>query len=79
MTKCIIEKIIKNQLNKILKSNSSYIDDKLPKMTALISTIRGCLDLLENINTRLLDKKLTDEEIDETISEITDLVKKFRS
>lgn len=77
MKKCIVQKIIKNLLNKLLKEKN--VIEKLDKLDYYIYLTKKIVEVLEKISKRISDNEVTDEEIETTIKDVEKLIKDFNT
>ena len=73
----LAKKYIISAINDLLeknKENVGYICGKINYWTTKLTVI---IELLKKINARCYDRKLDDTEVDQTVEEIEQIVKKF--
>lgn len=73
----LAKKYIISAINDLLeknKSNVGYICEKINYWTTKLSII---IELLKRISSRCSDGKLDDTEVDKTVNEIEQIIKKF--
>ena len=73
----LAKKYVISTINELLeknKSNVGYICEKINYWTTKLTII---IELLKRISSRCSDGKLEDEEVDQTVDEIEQIIKKF--
>lgn len=77
MIKYIIRKWILNQINNILSKYETNILTVRNTLTSWITKLELIITIFKRTLTRIEDNKLTDEEIDDTISDIEKTIKEW--
>lgn len=77
MIKYIIRKWILNQINNLLSKYETNILTVRNTLTSWITKLELIITIFKRTLTRLEDNKLTDEEIDDTISDIEKTIKEW--
>lgn len=77
MIKYIIRKWILNQINNLLSKYETNILTVRNTLTSWIAKLELIITIFKRTLTRLEDNKLTDEEIDDTISDIEKTIKEW--
>ena len=77
MIKYIIRKWILNQINNLLSKYETNILIVRNTLTSWITKLELIITIFKRTLTRLEDNKLTDEEIDDTISDIEKTIKEW--
>lgn len=77
MIKYIIRKWILNQINNILSKYETNILTVRNTLTSWITKLELLITIFKRTLTRIEDNKLTDEEIDDTISDIEKTIKEW--
>ena len=77
MIKYIIRKWILNQINNLLSKYETNILTVRNTLTSWITKLELLITIFKRTLTRLDDNKLTDEEIDDTISDIEKTIKEW--
>lgn len=77
MIKYIIRKWILNQINNLLSKYETNILTVRNTLTSWITKLELLITIFKRTLTRLEDNKLTDEEIDDTISDIEKTIKEW--
>lgn len=77
MIKYIIRKWILNQINNLLSKYETNILTVRNTLTSWITKLELIITIFKRTLTRLEDNKLTNEEIDDTISDIENTIKEW--
>ena len=77
MIKYIIRKWILNQINNLLSKYETNILTVRNTLTSWITKLELIITIFKRTLTRLEDNKLTNEEIDDTISDIEKTIKEW--
>ena len=77
MIKYIIRKWILNQINNLLSKYETNILTVRNTLTSWITKLELIITIFKRTLTRIEDNKLTDEEIDDTISDIEKSIKEW--
>ena len=77
MIKYIIRKWILNQVNNLLSKYETNILTVRNTLTSWITKLELIITIFKRTLTRIEDNKLTDEEIDDTISDIEKTIKEW--
>lgn len=77
MIKYIIRKWILNQINNLLSKYETNILTVRNTLTSWITKLELLITIFKRTLTRIEDNKLTDEEIDDTISDIEKTIKEW--
>ena len=77
MIKYIIRKWILNQINNLLSKYETNILTVRNTLTSWIAKLELIITIFKRTLTRLEDNKLTNEEIDDTISDIEKTIKEW--
>lgn len=77
MIKYIIRKWILNQINNLLSKYETNILIVRNTLTTWITKLELIITIFKRTLTRIEDNKLTDEEIDDTISDIEKTIKEW--
>lgn len=77
MIKYIIRKWILNQINNLLSKYETNILTVRNTLTSWITKLELIITIFKRTLTRIEDNKLTDEEIDDTISDIEKTIKEW--
>lgn len=77
MIKYIIRKWILNQINNLLSKYETNILIVRNTLTSWITKLELIITIFKRTLTRIEDNKLTDEEIDDTISDIEKTIKEW--
>ena len=77
MIKYIIRKWILNQINNLLSKYETNILTVRNTLTSWIAKLELIITIFKRTLTRIEDNKLTDEEIDDTISDIEKTIKEW--
>ena len=77
MIKYIIRKWILNQINNLLSKYETNILTVRNTLTSWITKLELLITIFKRTLTRLEDNNLTDEEIDDTISDIEKTIKEW--
>ena len=77
MIKYIIRKWILNQINNLLSKYETNILTVRNTLTSWITKLELLITIFKRTLTRLEDNQLTDEEIDDTISDIEKTIKEW--
>ena len=77
MIKYIIRKWILNQINNLLSKYETNILTVRNTLTSWITKLELIITIFKRTLTRIEDNKLTDEEIDDTISDIENTIKEW--
>ena len=77
MIKYIIRKLILKQINNLLSKYETNILTVRNTLTSWITKLELLITIFKRTLTRIEDNKLTDEEIDDTISDIEKTIKEW--
>ena len=77
MIKYIIRKWILNQINNLLSKYETNILTVRNTLTSWITKLELIITIFKRTLTRIEDNKLTDEEIDDTISDVEKTIKEW--
>lgn len=77
MIKYIIRKWILNQINNLLSKYETNILTVRNTLTSWITKLELIITIFKRTLTRIEDNKITDEEIDDTISDIEKTIKEW--
>ena len=77
MTKYIIRKWILKQINNLLSKYETNILIVRNTLTSWITKLELIITIFKRTLTRIEDNKLTDEEIDDTISDVEKTIKEW--
>ena len=77
MIKYIIRKWILNQINNLLSKYETNILTVRNTLTSWITKLELIITIFKRTLTRIEDNKLTNEEIDDTISDIENTIKEW--
>lgn len=74
---CLLKKFILKTVNKVLDEHKTNIDKTKETVNLWMTRTKRLLECLESLTKKLDDNQIDDKELEETVQEMTNLVKEW--